>query len=217
MARKLYPDTVKIVNPDWLFSCLSNWAIVDEKEYLVATENPKLWKLHDSEVEKYKKVLEERANMAEATHIDSIDSFDEYDLDEANQEVDDFLAGLSDDDEDDDDDEEQGDLGNSNGVNYADDEKNHSNNVNHNNDDEEEEEEEEEIEPSTTNGNDSFIKNLYSTKKRSLELEEDNEEEDNGAESNGETSSKKQKVDIDEEFLDDLEKELLDGFDDLEE
>lgn len=216
VARKLYPDTVKIVNPDWLFSCLSNWAIVDEKEYLVATENPKLWKLHDSEVEKYKKVLEERANMAEATHIDSIDSFDEYDLDEANQEVDDFLAGLSDDDEDDDDDEEQGDLGSSNGVNYVDDKKNHSNNVNHNNDDEEEEEEEE-VELSTTNGNDSFIKNLYSTKKRPLELEEDNEEEDNGAESNGETSSKKQKVDIDEEFLDDLEKELLDGFDDLEE
>ena len=32
--------------------------------------------------------------LANATHIDSIESFDEYDLDEANQEVDDFLAGV---------------------------------------------------------------------------------------------------------------------------
>ena len=31
VARKLYPDTIKIVNPDWLFACLSNWTKVDEK------------------------------------------------------------------------------------------------------------------------------------------------------------------------------------------
>ncbi|EER30614.1 hypothetical protein CTRG_05610 [Candida tropicalis MYA-3404] len=214
VARKLYPDTVKIVNPDWLFACLSNWTIVDEKEYLVSTENPKLWKIQNAELEKYKKALEERAHMAEATHIDSIDSFDEYDLDEANQEVDDFLAGLSDDD----DDEDDGDLDNANNINFAqeqeeeeEEEDNNGNKVLEGADNVDEEEEEEEV--STTNGHDSFIKNLYSNKKRPLQ----EEEEDSDAETNGETSSKKQKVEMDEEFLDDLEKELLDGFDDLEE
>ncbi|RCK58042.1 RNA polymerase II subunit A C-terminal domain phosphatase [Candida viswanathii] len=216
VARKLYPDTVKIVNPDWLFACLSNWTIVDEKEYLVSTDNPKLWKVQDPEVDKYKRLVEEKSNMAEATHIDSIESFDEYDLDEANQEVDDFLAGLSDDDDDDEDDDENenaaaaNDLGSPNGVNYAEDDEDNGNKV--------EDDEEKEEEASTTNGHDSFIKNLYSNKKRPLELDEDEDEGDDAdAESNGESASKKQKVEMDEEFLDDLEKELLDGFDDLEE
>ena len=69
------------------------------KNYLISTDDTKLWTVKENEITKYQKALEDRSALANATHIDSIESFDEYDLDEANQEVDDFLAGLSDDDE----------------------------------------------------------------------------------------------------------------------
>ena len=74
--------------------------------------------------------------------------FDEYDLDEANQEVDDFLAGLSDDDEEEEEEEEDEEI----------------ENPESNNDDEE-------IYEQSTNGHDSFIKDAYS-KKRNRDEEE---------------------------------------------
>lgn len=187
VARKLYPDTIKIVNPDWLFACLSNWTKVDEKDYLISTDDTKLWTVKENEITKYQKALEDRSALANATHIDSIESFDEYDLDEANQEVDDFLAGLSDDDEEEEEEEEDEEI----------------ENPESNNDDEE-------IYEQSTNGHDSFIKDAYS-KKRNRDEEEvqlvKKQKIENGE--NGENEN--------ENDLDDLEKELLDGFDDLEE
>ncbi|CAL1191738.1 unnamed protein product [Candida parapsilosis] len=111
VAHKLYPDSIKIVNPDWLFSCLSLWTKVDEEDYLISTSDPKLWFVKPNEIEKYKKRLEE-AKQTTDFEIDpltgdgdewnpgrsnSINSIEDYGLDEADQEVDDFLAGLSDD------------------------------------------------------------------------------------------------------------------------
>lgn len=187
VARKLYPDTIKIVNPDWLFACLSNWTKVDEKDYLISTDDTKLWTVKENEITKYQKALEDRSALANATHIDSIESFDEYDLDEANQEVDDFLAGLSDDDEEEEEEEEDEEI----------------ENPESNNDDEE-------IYEQSTNGHDSFIKDAYS-KKRNRDEEEVQLVKKQKIE-NGENGKNENEND-----LDDLEKELLDGFDDLEE
>ena len=98
--------------------------------------------MKENEITKYQKALEDRSALANATHIDSIESFDEYDLDEANQEVDDFLAGLSDDDEEEEEEEEDEEI----------------ENPESNNDDEE-------IYEQSTNGHDSFIKDAYSKKR----------------------------------------------------
>ncbi|KAK6459755.1 uncharacterized protein RJT20DRAFT_22493 [Scheffersomyces xylosifermentans] len=218
VARKILPDA-KIVNPDWLFACLSGWKKVDEKEYLIPLSDEKQWVVGEKDVEKYCKALERQkekeANRAlSRPRFGSIDSIEEYDLDEANQEVDDFLAGISDDDDDEDDELESTAVDNfRNGHNYDDD------------DDEEDAD-------SAVNNTNSFIKDLYQNpKKRKLEddLEDDEDSEDieekeetieeQAQDQNGNGSAylnKKQKG-AKVEDIDELEKELLDGFDDLEE
>ncbi|KAG2734175.1 hypothetical protein G9P44_002181 [Scheffersomyces stipitis] len=207
VARKILPDA-HIVNPDWLFACLSAWNKVDEADYLIPLGDEKLWVVRSKDIEKYQKALEnqkqkEADRSIQRPRFGSIDSIEEYDLEQANQEVDEFLAGISDDDEDDEDDLEATLVDEiRNGGNYK--------NVN------EEDEYDEELE----NGKsaDSFIKELYSTKKRKHEQEEEDESENEVVEepeSNGQVH-KKQKPSKDED-LDELEQELLDGFDDLEE
>ncbi|KAI3402880.2 fcp1 [Candida oxycetoniae] len=234
-ALKLYGDSIKMVNPDWLFSCLSTWSKVDEKDYLIATSNPKLWAVKESEVDRYKKRLEEaRSSFSsssssiggngenEGQKLGLINSFEDYNLDEANQEVDDFLAGLSedeeegDDDDDDDDDEgedEEGGVGkegkdeedggkegkDSNGL------KTSIVSENDGNMDLEEKDNKEENEETSINNHDSFIKDIYNKKRKVM--------------SNEELDTKKQKTENIPELndeLDDLEQELLDGFNDLE-
>ncbi|KAI5959149.1 fcp1 [Candida pseudojiufengensis] len=223
IAKKLYGNKIKIVNPDWLFFCLSNWSKVDETEYLINNNDEKLWDIKQSEIDKYLKKLDniqkkrndeskigsndlindDNDENDESIRLNSIDKFEDYDLDEANQEVDDFLAGLSDEDDDDDED----------------------------NDDDDEEEEDEEEENINTNGHDSFIKDVYK-KKRKLEVDnEEEEEEEEDSENNTTINDKKRKTskntDNNESIEDndddnqlnidaeDLEQELLNGFDDL--
>lgn len=207
VAHKLYPDSIKIVNPDWLFSCLSLWTKVDEEDYLISTSDPKLWFVKPNEIEKYKKRLEE-AKQTTDFEIDpltgdgdewnpgrsnSINSIEDYGLDEADQEVDDFLAGLSDDEED-----------------------------NENSDDGNDEEEEDDEVTATSDGHDSFIRDMYRKKRTTTEVEEDDEEEkENPMDVD---DNKKRKIEsnggdehnADDEEIDVLEQALLDGFDDLE-
>ncbi|KAI5952584.1 fcp1 [Candida jiufengensis] len=210
VANKLYGDKLKIVNPDWLFSCLSSWSKVKEDEYLISKNDSKLWNIKQSEIDKYLKKLEEhqrkneemKKNLIEGDDQDSmgvrsnsIEIFEDYDLDEANQEVDDFLAGLSD--------EEDGDE---------------DENDNENEEDEDEDDEENETK---SNGHDSFIKDMYK-KKRKLEVDEDEEEDEDVEEERYNDKKRKTSKDEDDEDqqlnldADDLEKELLNGFDDLD-
>lgn len=201
VAKKLIPD-VKIVNPDWLFACLSSWSKVDEKEYLIEN-NEESWYVDEKDFKKYQKNLEKQKQkqlnaVANRPRQDSIGSVEEYDLDDANQEVDDFLAGISDDDNSDDDDE-IGNEGEENGH-------------------ESQDEEEEKV---SAKQFDSFIKDAYkSSNKRKLE-DDDDDEEDDDIPTKKAISSKKQKTKQSnqqetEVDLDELEKELLDGFDDME-
>ncbi|KAI5968945.1 fcp1 [Candida theae] len=209
VANKLYPDSIKIVNPDWLFSCLSTWTKVDEKDYLISTSDPKLWFVKPGEVEKYKKRLEEakrRSDLAvdplssngDGWNPGRLNSIEDFGLDEADQEVEEFLAGLSDDDDDDDDD---------------------------NDDDDDDEEEEEDEMKATSDGQDSFIRDMYKKKRTTTEVEKEEDEEDENNDSSMDVDeNKKRKIhssgdgeeDIENE-IDDLEQALLDGFDDLEE
>lgn len=101
MARRLLPK-VKVVNPDWLFACLSRWSKVDEKDYLISYEDAKAWEVNQDLADEFTASFNQRSKQ-EKVQLD--EEGNEYDLDEANQEVDDFLAGISDDEEDDEDDE----------------------------------------------------------------------------------------------------------------
>lgn len=123
----------------------------------------------------------------------SINSIEDYGLDEADQEVDDFLAGLSDDEED-----------------------------NENSDDGNDEEEEDDEVTATSDGHDSFIRDMYRKKRTTTEVEEDDDEEkENPMDVD---DNKKRKIEsnggdehnADDEEIDVLEQALLDGFDDLE-
>lgn len=195
VAKKILPN-VKIVNPDWLFACLSAWGKVDETDYLVESEEDN-WYLEDKDLKKYQKGLEsqkqKQINTIESRpRFDSIGSVEEYDLDNANQEVDDFLAGISEDDNSEKDDDD-------------------NDNDDDNNDNEDTDNDKAEV----SKPFDSFIKDAYKVnKKRSLEADEDIILQQ-------EVTSKKQKTqqaDPESEVdLDELEKELLDGFDDMEE
>ena len=246
VAQKLYGDKVKIVNPDWLFSCLSSWSLVDETEYLIPTNNPKLWTIKDNEVEKYTKRLEDikKAKSQAEASIESDDPFAnfDYDIGDANQEVDEFLAELSDDDDDDDadadaddnEDEDHNDVGD--GTNVKDDrEKSKRKNGNHDkeigedlstsrkrafddlNDDEmeddvdDDDDDELQDEQAKSNGHDSFIKDMYS-KKRKVEDDADGDGPTHDGRNDNVSSGKDGDVD-----LEDLEQELLDGFIGLEE
>lgn len=194
VAKKLVPQ-VKIVNPDWLFACLSAWNKVDESDYLIET-NQEGWYVDEKDLKKYQKSLEiqeqkQRNSITSRPRLDSVGSVEDYDLDEANQEVDDFLAGISEgDDSDEDEDEGEGEDETNNGE-----PNNNKNDLN--------------------NQFDSFIKDAYkNTHKRQLDADEEGTTEPD-------KSTKKQKtthneVIEDEVDLDELERELLDGFDDIE-
>lgn len=215
VAKKMLPH-VKIVNPDWLFACLSRWTQVDETEYLIG-EQEDGWKVNEKDIANYQKALERLRVKVE-----------EYNLDDANQEVDDFLADTSDDEADDADevdeieaiaDETKADIdfeteshefGESNDSNFGD--SNTSNilpDISTNSED---------TQPSAEP--DSSIKKRvheddsngveWKRQKNGYQAEADDEsgeKVDGEAEGNAEMSS---------EELDELEKELLDGFDDLE-
>ncbi|CAN3362544.1 RNA polymerase II subunit A C-terminal domain phosphatase [Diutina catenulata] len=100
VAKKILPKA-KLVNPDWLFACLSQWKKVAEDDYLVSTGNDGDWVVNEGDISRYKKSI---------TFDINID-----DLAGADQELDEFLQGSSDEDDDDnEDDEDEGAL-NSNG------------------------------------------------------------------------------------------------------
>ncbi|CAK9439030.1 uncharacterized protein LODBEIA_P32540 [Lodderomyces beijingensis] len=212
-ANRLYGDRIKIVNPDWLFSCLSSWKKQDEKDYLVNTSDAKLWNVKESDVNVYAKKLEEIKAAREAMSENrgrsgSMETLDDYDLDEANQEIDEFLAGLSDDedeedqegDQDQDQDQEEDQNGQKRSLEDAD------------------EDEDEELQGrQTANGHDSFIKEMYKKRKKlasdhNHDIYEDEDEKETDAQ---ETPKAVQDDDVGGE-LNDLEQELLDGFNDLE-
>ncbi|KAK6205636.1 uncharacterized protein RJT21DRAFT_118154 [Scheffersomyces amazonensis] len=243
VANKILPN-VKIVNPDWLFDCLSSWEKVNEDDYLISTADEKQWTVKSGDIEKYQAAIarqrQKLSNKAiaeqERPRFDSISSLEDYDLEDARQEVEDFLAGISDDDDDDDEDDDEDEdeeVGKSTDISTN---GTGSKQKKKEKDEEDEEEEEEEVSKS---GGSSFIQGLYKSKKRQLEKPEEFDDDDEagndtrGGDSdydrtNGDTSFKKQKIDEtfeagheskeeEEQDLDELEKELLDGFDDLEE
>lgn len=104
---------VKIVNPDWLFACLSLWKKVDEDDYLIDVPQQD-WYVSDIDVEKYKTAIESQRQREQARATSrmarprqgSLSSIEEYDFNEASAEVDDFLAGISEDEDDEEDGEE---------------------------------------------------------------------------------------------------------------
>lgn len=163
VAKKTLPN-VHIVSPDWLFACMSQWARVDEAKYAIAATDDDFY-LDEKDLAKYQAIMDDpRTGPEPRPRFDSVASMEEYDLDGASKEVDDFLADISDEDEQD--------------------------NQNDDNDANEEKEEQ-------GDKTDSFIQGLY--KKRP-------------ADGSDREASKRAKPMTDE----DLEKELLDGFDDLE-
>lgn len=190
IARKLL-DNVKIVNSDWLFSSLSNWKRQEEDGFLIHTSEAN-WRIDDWEVENYKQNLSERAMLQQnrgisRSRFDSITSIEEYDLDNANQEVDDFLADLSGEDDDDEQDEQD-----------------------------DENDEDEELPKLKT---DSFIKDAYMSKKRKFGYEDADTPLENGSPAKKVKDQNGNRYDDDDDDEDDdlneLEQELLDGFDEL--
>lgn len=160
VAKKTLPNA-KIVNPDWLFACMSLWKRVDELEYEINVPEPD-WYVSEVDVTKYVKSLEaakqkERARvfgMSSRGREGSLSSFEEYDFNTASAEVDDFLAGISDDDDNDDDDDDGDD-----------------------DDDDDDEEESEQ-----RNNGSTFLKGLYAAptrKRKSLDDDSDDELESN--------------------------------------
>ncbi|OWB57809.1 hypothetical protein B5S28_g3780 [[Candida] boidinii] len=107
LAKTLNPK-VHVVNPDWLFGCISYWERVSEEDYTI--EVPEKSLLSKQEAEDYKR-----------TH--SIDDGDfanaDLDWDEIDVEIKEFMGSDYDDDEDedddDDDDDEQEDNNENNG------------------------------------------------------------------------------------------------------
>lgn len=117
VAKKTIPN-VKIVSPDWLFSCLSQWRKVQEDDYIIDLPEQD-WFVSNKDVTKYQKALNLQSQREQDRGIvlsrrpreDSLSSIEEYDFNDANAEVDDFLAGLSDEDEiDNDEDEDEDEL-----------------------------------------------------------------------------------------------------------
>lgn len=85
VARKTLKH-VKVVNPDWLFACLSSWRKVDEQPYLV-TLPARHWEVSDTDLQRYLAAVERGTGSVMA----------DYDFGDASAEVDEFLADLSDD------------------------------------------------------------------------------------------------------------------------
>lgn len=199
IAKKTVPD-VKVVNPDWLFACLSLWKKVEERDYLIELPDQD-WYVSENDVTKYQTALGSQQEREEARSAaaenrprqGSLSSIDDYDFSEANAEVDDFLAGISDDDEDGEDYEAEGDerLGE---------------------------------DDSAVNGSGgagvSFVKSLYSNKRKAPEDEEDEEDsaEEDASDNYSNGDYKRQKIEAHEgDNIDELEKELLDELDNLDE
>lgn len=113
VAKKTLPSA-KIVNPDWLFACMSTWKRVDELEYEINVPEQD-WYVSESDVKKYVKSLDalkqknrtQVLGMSSRGREGSFSSIEDYDFNTASAEVDDFLAGISDDDDDEDDDDGQ--------------------------------------------------------------------------------------------------------------
>lgn len=189
VAKKVLPDC-KIVNPDWLFACLSLWGKVDEKEYLINVPLQD-WYVSELDLEKYMNSLEtlKRSEQTPALEMSSrgregsLSSIEEYDFNTASAEVDDFLAGISDDDDDDDegndDDDDEADM----------------------NGDAELEEEK-----ASSGGKSTFLQSLYAAPSRKRKTLDDDSDE--------EIESKKKPK---EDNFDELEQELLDELNELEE
>ncbi|EEQ36088.1 hypothetical protein CLUG_00211 [Clavispora lusitaniae ATCC 42720] len=189
VAKKVLPDC-KIVNPDWLFACLSSWGKVDEKEYLINVPSQD-WYVSESDLEKYMNSLEtsKRSEQTPALEMSSrgregsLSSIEEYDFNTASAEVDDFLAGISDDDDDDDegndDDDDEADM---NG------------------------DAELEGEKAPSGGKSTFLQSLYAAPSRKRKTLDDDSDE--------EIESKKKPK---EDNFDELEQELLDELNELEE
>lgn len=193
IAKKTVPG-VKVVNPDWLFACLSLWKPVAESDYLIELPEQD-WYVSENDVTKYQTALgsQQERDQARSAAADSrprqgsLSSIDDYDFNEADAEVDDFLAGISDDDEEGDDFEAEGDesLGG--------------------------------MEAANNGGNGagmSFVKSLYSNKRKAPEDNESDNEDASDNYSNGD--HKKRKTEEDGDNIDELEKELLDELDNLD-
>ena len=136
---------------------------MDEKPYAIEASDEDFY-LEEKDLVKYQAIIEDPRKAPELRpRFDSVASMEEYDLDGASKEVDDFLADISDEDED--------------------------------GQEEEEEEEIKEDEPKK----DTFILDLYKKRRANDDID---------------SLAKKAKQNPD--TLDDLEQELMDGFDDLE-
>ncbi|WPK26270.1 hypothetical protein PUMCH_003619 [Australozyma saopauloensis] len=192
VAKRTLPE-VKVVSPDWLFACLSQWKIVSSDEYEISLPDSD-WYVSETDVKKYQNAFDaqlKRLNGPPKTasmsgRSNSLGSIEEYDLNEASDEVDDFLAGISDDDD--------------------------------SNDDEDDDDDEDMDGNSATNSNGMlFVKTLYGAKKRKADddsLSEEADDEDTSRIASSHT--KKAKIDDgDGKDLDDLEQELLDELDHL--
>lgn len=193
VAKKTLPN-VKVVSPDWLFACLSQWKEVPADEYEIDVSD-KDWYVSEKDVLKYRTVLDaQMQRSAKVNHTyqerqGSLGSIEDYDLNEASDEVDDFLAGISDDDSDDGGDGVLNPQFNENG-------------------DADDDEDEDDLKGPKANGH-SFVKSLYTKRNaEALNLEDESEEE---------PSSKKTKMEThsDVKDIDELEQELLDELDHL--
>ncbi|PVH13722.1 uncharacterized protein CXQ87_001840 [Candidozyma duobushaemuli] len=194
IAKKTVPG-VKVVNPDWLFACLSSWKPVAESDYLIELPEQD-WYVSENDVTKYQTALgsQQERDQARSAAADSrprqgsLSSIDDYDFNEADAEVDDFLAGISDDDEEGDDFEAEGDE-----ISGG-------------------------MEAANNGGNGagmSFVKSLYSNKRKAPEDNDSDNEDASDDYSNGD--HKKRKTEEDGDNIDELEKELLDELDNLDE
>ena len=175
LAKKIVPNA-KFVSPNWLFACFSKWEKVDESDYMIHYSDQEL-DLNDSEVERYQKSLQKHTRTPIVSELQDTghESYEEYDLEDANQEVEDFLA-------------ESGEENDSSADEQAE------------------------------NDNPKLLsnprENRLSDKKRSYEISDVDEAEDTN-------TRKKQKPfrareeDFELNSTQDLEKELLEGFDDL--
>lgn len=132
VAKKTIPD-VKIVNPDWLFACLSQWKRVSEKDYVIDLPDQD-WYVSERDVDKYQRSLASLQQKGTSrtplsrTREGSLSSIEEYDFSDANAEVDDFLADISDEEDEEDEgaekdqgesDEEDEGSGNTNGESFV--------------------------------------------------------------------------------------------------
>lgn len=179
VAKKTISN-VKIVNPDWLFACLSQWQPVSELDYLIELPDQD-WFVSDRDVEKYQRGLDSMKmkgtsrSMPSRPREGSLSSIEEYDFSEANAEVDDFLADISDEEDGDDDmgDKDQGESDEEDGTSLG-------------------------------NNGQSLIKSLYSRKRSA----DDDLEEEDIVEEEGQNKRPRTGDEIDEleqELLDELD------------